>query len=110
MIRRPPRSTLFPYTTLFRSPFDHDLGELVGKAFQFEVVRQHLLRLERRAPRAGVFMIEIPALGFAPGPWRAPPKARQLPTHHFELEPLPSALPPALATRKAPLSERTLAS
>src|SRR2546429_2532268 len=27
MIRRPPRSTLFPYTTLFRSPharFDHD--------------------------------------------------------------------------------------
>src|SRR4030067_241756 len=26
MIRRPPRSTLFPYTTLFRSP--HDLGEL----------------------------------------------------------------------------------
>src|SRR3712207_8754327 len=31
MIRRPPRSTLFPYTTLFRSPHhhqDHD-GELV---------------------------------------------------------------------------------
>src|SRR2546426_8656055 len=24
MIRRPPRSTLFPYTTLFRSPEDHD--------------------------------------------------------------------------------------
>src|SRR5258706_9665771 len=23
MIRRPPRSTLFPYTTLFRSPFHH---------------------------------------------------------------------------------------
>src|SRR5438552_11839929 len=23
MIRRPPRSTLFPYTTLFRSPFVH---------------------------------------------------------------------------------------
>src|SRR5436190_13195562 len=29
MIRRPPRSTLFPYTTLFRS---HDLGELVDGA------------------------------------------------------------------------------
>src|SRR5258707_4998805 len=25
MIRRPPRSTLFPYTTLFRSPFIKDL-------------------------------------------------------------------------------------
>src|SRR5256885_11859916 len=28
MIRRPPRSTLFPYTTLFRSPVDgHRAGE-----------------------------------------------------------------------------------
>src|SRR3989442_4828515 len=30
MIRRPPRSTLFPYTTLFRS---HELGERWGQAF-----------------------------------------------------------------------------
>src|SRR5437660_8155281 len=28
MIRRPPRSTLFPYTTLFRS---HDLGSVLGQ-------------------------------------------------------------------------------
>src|SRR5437764_10332943 len=27
LIRRPPRSTLFPYTTLFRSPGHHDRGE-----------------------------------------------------------------------------------
>src|SRR3712207_7789960 len=27
MIRRPPRSTLFPYTTLFRSVLAHDFGE-----------------------------------------------------------------------------------
>src|SRR3712207_8860828 len=27
MIRRPPRSTLFPYTTLFRSGSAHDAGE-----------------------------------------------------------------------------------
>src|SRR5205807_10391209 len=27
MIRRPPRSTLFPYTTLFRSAFDDELNE-----------------------------------------------------------------------------------
>src|SRR3712207_7667382 len=35
MIRRPPRSTLFPYTTLFRSStFDclHDMGDPVGAA------------------------------------------------------------------------------
>src|SRR3712207_8680887 len=30
MIRRPPRSTLFPYTTLFRSPTDQHVG-LTGK-------------------------------------------------------------------------------
>src|SRR5690625_7592925 len=28
MLRRPPRSTLFPYTTLFRSPLVHKLREL----------------------------------------------------------------------------------
>src|SRR3712207_7097599 len=30
MIRRPPRSTLFPYTTLFRSDVERD-GETVGE-------------------------------------------------------------------------------
>src|SRR2546422_6056472 len=30
MIRRPPRSTLFPYTTLFRSPDLTTLGKIVG--------------------------------------------------------------------------------
>src|SRR2546430_12452396 len=29
MIRRPPRSTLFPYTTLFRSVATHDLVEII---------------------------------------------------------------------------------
>src|SRR3712207_7242108 len=30
MIRRPPRSTLFPYTTLFRSPMSKTLGCVAG--------------------------------------------------------------------------------
>src|SRR2546425_4483069 len=30
MIRRPPRSTLFPYTTLFRSPASRDRGDVQG--------------------------------------------------------------------------------
>src|SRR5260370_21817055 len=30
MIRRPPRSTLFPYTTLFRSPWDPSIQALGG--------------------------------------------------------------------------------
>src|SRR2546430_11188066 len=41
MIRRPPRSTLFPYTTLFRSArqiFQHALAEAsIDKAFQRHV-------------------------------------------------------------------------
>src|SRR5256885_8570076 len=40
MIRRPPRSTLFPYTTLFRSPADvtagHDLDLLDDRGVQRE--------------------------------------------------------------------------
>src|SRR2546427_6949896 len=32
MIRRPPRSTLFPYTTLFRSGFRGGAGEAQGAA------------------------------------------------------------------------------
>src|SRR5260370_42710262 len=31
MIRRPPRSTLFPYTTLFRSLVGHQRAALVGR-------------------------------------------------------------------------------
>src|ERR1041385_9383764 len=35
MIRRPPRSTLFPYTTLFRS----DRGSIVNKDFYFSLAQ-----------------------------------------------------------------------
>src|SRR5258708_14380521 len=39
MIRRPPRSTLFPYTTLFRSAFlDEGVDALFG------IARQHVAR------------------------------------------------------------------
>src|SRR5258708_28171053 len=31
MIRRPPRSTLFPYTTLFRSAFDDDSARVESR-------------------------------------------------------------------------------
>src|SRR3989449_10222348 len=37
MIRRPPRSTLFPYTTLFRSLVVHDWGSALG----FHWARRH---------------------------------------------------------------------
>src|SRR5258708_29879097 len=41
MIRRPPRSTLFPYTTLFRSQRHRlDVAELVGEIGQAVLLRQ----------------------------------------------------------------------
>src|SRR3712207_9380105 len=37
MIRRPPRSTLFPYTTLFRSPEDLSLAEVYDLSSALEL-------------------------------------------------------------------------
>src|SRR5688572_31861148 len=50
MIRRPPRSTLFPYTTLFRSSPPRRRGAL-GR--QPEPWRQQLVRATRRDPSFG---------------------------------------------------------
>src|SRR5258706_7578039 len=40
MIRRPPRSTLFPYTTLFRSPGNTDVILLRGPAHRYDHIRR----------------------------------------------------------------------
>src|SRR2546430_8711729 len=54
MIRRPPRSTLFPYTTLFRSLIEVDPLQLAGAALDraLDVLRRHtvLARLLDRHP------------------------------------------------------------
>src|SRR2546427_8751137 len=57
MIRRPPRSTLFPYTTLFRSPHHgihpgRHLGEVPADAGQRSAFHRRRRR-ERRADHAG---------------------------------------------------------
>src|SRR2546430_3792880 len=49
MIRRPPRSTLFPYTTLFRSPVVMATRHLVGEAQRGHVVHHRLARREHHA-------------------------------------------------------------
>src|SRR2546426_1302536 len=41
MIRRPPRSTLFPYTTLFRSALAQCLNQLSGLASKVPVLTLH---------------------------------------------------------------------
>src|SRR2546426_7237766 len=60
MIRRPPRSTLFPYTTLFRSHVDHraaafrraDRRGVVGRRARSVVVGAVDVRLRRRHVRS----------------------------------------------------------
>src|SRR5437764_10066254 len=65
MIRRPPRSTLFPYTTLFRS---HGVGEPRHPANAIEVLRQLLALFfvagdfflrERVEPAVGSHRLEV---------------------------------------------------
>src|SRR3712207_7488407 len=53
MIRRPPRSTLFPYTTLFRSSGLSGRGDLLARKLTFGETRHELRRNDRRG-RAGV--------------------------------------------------------
>src|SRR3989440_5906327 len=49
MIRRPPRSTLFPYTTLFRSDSIDDKPAVRSNAHGFDDFRRSLRRLECRS-------------------------------------------------------------
>src|SRR3712207_8934814 len=51
MIRRPPRSTLCPYTTLFRSNLLAQGGNLGGHLFRPDVDRAHRLAHEREPLR-----------------------------------------------------------
>src|SRR2546422_9880031 len=59
MIRRPPRSTLFPYTTLFRSlhlelSFEH---ELLEKLVLADVSRNHFFHLPRLQQQANAEIV-----------------------------------------------------
>src|SRR6266542_3047140 len=69
MLRRPPRSTLFPYTTLFRSPAgDAVVGLLANRdPRRFEVLYARLPSTSRAAivrlsPLAGARRLEAPVL------------------------------------------------
>src|SRR5689334_24378256 len=66
MLRRPPRSTLFPYTTLFRSEViaRHDLGakKSLGQNFLFD------LNLTRRIARSAAPLDGFTIVEVGPGP------------------------------------------
>src|SRR5256885_11741259 len=53
MIRRPPRSTLFPYTTLFRSVKRNQVGQAVCPRFALVLIGEPLepVRADRKSTR-----------------------------------------------------------
>src|SRR5690349_24190830 len=63
MIRRPPRSTLFPYTTLFRSPeFERMMGD--ARAGRFTMVAVYrLTRFGRSVKDAAARLAELRDMG-----------------------------------------------
>src|SRR5260370_5568724 len=66
MIRRPPRSTLFPYTTLFRSIDPGHVGDAVARhVVMVERLAELLGRKHRRLDGTARFLLDVggPVLG-----------------------------------------------
>src|SRR3712207_7163890 len=61
MIRRPPRSTLFPYTTLFRSSVEHHQRHEVGDALAQVVHRERRDQLGDRGANRLAVTADVPA-------------------------------------------------
>src|SRR5256886_17204570 len=101
MIRRPPRSTLFPYTTLFRSLLE-ELGETFCHTFTLHALPACLhwtliLRPREKAP--GPRVLRVPTSNHPPCVSRRPASAPQAtsgpefphPAHHsLHLKPGPA--------------------
>src|SRR5207248_7205371 len=51
MIRPPPRSPLFPYTTLFRSPHDQPRDPALGRVARAELRLRRWARIDRKSTR-----------------------------------------------------------
>src|SRR2546430_17001709 len=95
MIRRPPRSTLFPYTTLFRSYADYDvmlqlteelLSGMVQELFATTTLERHGATLDFKRPfaRQDYYLLVRETAGSAParvpeGPVRAALKRKGAP-------------------------------
>src|SRR3712207_8557793 len=84
MIRRPPRSTLFPYTTLFRSPDHQPPGpdEADGADAATGGRRRELERRRRQAHRGGGLLV-LPGEG--PGPVLQDRKSTRLNSSHANI-------------------------
>src|SRR2546422_11320605 len=110
MIRRPPRSTLFPYTTLFRSlPSDalivleqeSALGQEVERAWSEAAHHLDVARRLGEEPPAREALFVEPAAWRAEGP-RVPPRAAGPPRTRGRVPRAPPPTRGAGATRARP--------
>src|SRR3712207_8394201 len=81
MIRRPPRSTLFPYTTLFRSGSVGVLGRDLARQLGARPV--HVQRASEYD--VGLFLGAAHGLGHAPGPGQVDRKSTRLNSSHANI-------------------------
>src|SRR3989454_7939027 len=86
MIRRPPRSTLFPYTTLFRSERRHH-GSLYVQGLLLDGERKSIEPLAERVPGGNVQALQQ-FVGQSPWAWEP---VRRLLAQHLEEALLPAA-------------------
>src|SRR3712207_8438000 len=84
MIRRPPRSTLFPYTTLFRSPYEtiHRLRERFNR---FDLLlRQSMERGTLDEDEDAIIQAMLPAEPIpAAGTWRSEEHTSELQSRQY---------------------------
>src|SRR5260370_16688011 len=88
MIRRPPRSTLFPYTTLFRSIIAGLTGQITPhlfNAFHFGWVRARQ-SFNRLAPSAAAALENIIGTSSSAGPIALAPRQAQTNLVHAPIE------------------------
>src|SRR5256885_13268197 len=83
MIRRPPRSTLFPYTTLFRSPA---FVKTACPASRYVVITDsHVAKLYGKQVRARFHdaKLQVELLEFPAGEWNKDRKSTRLNSSHL---------------------------
>src|SRR2546426_12385454 len=93
MIRRPPRSTLFPYTTLFRSPWGTTVLLSLGLHVLSLILAFGVPRLMPRPAITPVYIVDLVSLPGGPAAASPPPAA--------PAEPAKSSLPPVPKEEKA---------
>src|SRR5690242_21191077 len=73
MIRRPPRSTLFPYTTLFRSSLKTKVVQADANQMRVQVAAKYITALSFYTDTAELILTRQPSVG-----WRIEPDPADL--------------------------------